>query len=67
MFLTQGETVKKLILLLTILVAITACTEEERPAAQAKHALDAAHQAAEQATQHAQDMADRAQEMLDNQ
>lgn len=58
---------KKLIILLTTLVAITACTEEERPAAQAKHALDTAHQAADQAAQHAQDMADRAQEMLDNQ
>ncbi|WP_038247672.1 hypothetical protein [Ghiorsea bivora] len=58
---------KKLMILLTILAAITACSEEERPAAQAKHALDAAQQAADQATQHAQDMADKAQEMLDNQ
>ncbi|MDQ7059001.1 MAG: hypothetical protein Q9N62_11530 [Ghiorsea sp.] len=58
---------KQLILICAILTLMTACTEEERPAAQAKHALDAAHQAADQATQHAQDMADRAKEILDNQ
>ena len=58
---------KQLILICAILTLMTACTEEERPAAQAKHALDTAHQAADQAAQHAQDMADRAQEMLDNQ
>ncbi len=53
------------LLILTFFVA--SCTQEQRPAAQAKHALDAAHQAADQATQHAQDMADKAQEILDNQ
>ncbi len=57
---------KKLIILIATLTAITACTEEERPAAQAKHALDAAHQAADQATQHAQDMADKAQNLFDD-
>jgi len=58
---------KQLIIICATLTLITACTEEERPAAQAKHALDAAHQAADQATQHAQDMANKAQEILDNQ
>jgi len=50
-----------------LLATLSACTEEERPAAQAKHALDAAHNAANQATKHAQDMADKAQKMLEDQ
>ncbi|MDQ7003258.1 MAG: hypothetical protein Q9N02_11350 [Ghiorsea sp.] len=57
---------KQLILICAALSFITACTEEERPAAQAKHALDAAHQAANQATQHAQDMADKAERIFDD-
>ncbi len=52
--------------LLILIFSLAACTEDQRPAAQAKHTLDAAHQAADQATQHAQEMADKAQEMLDN-
>ena len=58
---------KQLIIICAALTLITACTEEERPAAQAKHALDSAQHAADQAAQHAQDMADKAQEMIDNQ
>jgi len=58
---------KYLLITLCTLLFLNACTEEQRPAAQAKHALDATHQAADQATQHAQEMADKAQEMLDNQ
>ncbi len=56
---------KKLIILFVSLIAISACTESERPAAQAKHALNSAQQAADQTAKQAQDMADQAQKMLD--
>ena len=57
---------KQLMIICAALTLVTACTEEERPAAQAQHALDAAHKAADQASQHAQDMTDKAQSMFND-
>jgi len=56
---------KKILILVATFVALAACTESERPAAQAKHALNAAQEAADATAKQAQDMADRAQEQID--
>lgn len=56
---------KKLILLLVTLMVLSACTESERPAAKAKHALDSAQQAADLTTKQSQNTIDQAQKALD--
>jgi len=55
---------KMLMAVLTALFLLMGCTESERPAAQAKQALDAAQQAADDTAAHAKEMAEKAQKML---
>jgi len=56
---------KKTMLLIITLLAFTACTESERPAAQAKHAIDSAQEAADQTAKRAQEMVEQAQKLMD--
>jgi uncharacterized lipoprotein len=51
---------KKIVVLLMVIAGFSACSESERPAAQAKHALDAAQHAADLSVQHSQEVLNQA-------
>ena len=52
---------RNLFILCAALIALTACSESERPAAQTKHALNSAQQAADRTAEQAAKMAEQAQ------
>jgi len=50
----------KIVVLLIVIAGFSACSESERPAAQANHALDAAKHAVDLSVHHSQKMLDQA-------